>query len=146
MGIAEAVLKSRAGLDFSPAEVLRHGKLVKLLVGIDGFSSAEHSAMERRLNQLGFPAEITKEILHFDISTITLEKTLEGIERGGSQAKALLYAAVAIGSADGYSDKERAVVAKAAQQLAIDAKIVTSIERLVEFERAADNLRLAILT
>ena len=102
--------------------------------------------MEQRMRQLGFPEEYAKEIMAFDISSTTLEKALEGIERGGSQAKALLYAAIAIGSADGYSDKERTVVAKAAQQLAIDAKIVTSIERLVELERAADNLRIAILT
>ena len=146
MSIAQAILKNRTGLDFTPAEVLRHGKLIKLLVGIDGFSSEEQKHMELRMGQLGFPEELTKEILAFDIGSTTLEKALEGIERGGSQAKALLYAAIAIGSVDGYSDKERTVVAKAAQQLAIDTKIVASIERLVELERAAENLRRAVLT
>ncbi len=57
----------------------------------------------------------------------------------------MLYQAIKMSRADGvYHEKEKAAVARAAEILGIERKVLASIESLVEIEESAARLRFAI--
>ncbi|RQH21089.1 hypothetical protein D5R40_31690, partial [Okeania hirsuta] len=57
----------------------------------------------------------------------------------------LLYQAIKMSRADGfYHEKEKAAVAKAAEILGVDSKVVVSLESIAEMEDTADRLRIAL--
>ncbi len=97
---------------------------------------------------LGTPSELIEEnVLNFDGKNADIEELLGGMHYDFSLnfRCCMLYQAIKMSRADGvYHEKEKAAVARAAQLLGIEQKVLVSIESLVEIEESAARLRFAI--
>ncbi|NET57956.1 MAG: hypothetical protein F6K47_17900 [Symploca sp. SIO2E6] len=97
---------------------------------------------------LGTPSDLIEEnVLNFDGKNADIEELLGGMHYDFSInfRCCMLYQAIKMSRADGvYHDKEKAAVARAAEILGIERKVLVSIESLVEIEESAARLRFAI--
>jgi hypothetical protein len=133
-----------------PEHLIQYGKAVMLVIGADGeISDAEMRAWMGIARASGVPDEIRDAWRHFDWRSARLEDFVPGIssdpENPGELTLAFLYDAIRVAWVDGYADKERAAVARAARTLGIAQSAVAAIERLVEHEASGRALRVALL-
>src|SRR5262249_12928535 len=115
---SQRLVKSRLGLDLTPEQVVQYARAAKLIASADGLSDRESSALVARMDALGAPDDVRKEIMDFDVTSATLQDVLKGFPV--KHAKALLYSAISVASVDGYTDAERTSVATAAEVLGVD--------------------------
>jgi tellurite resistance protein len=130
--------------------LLQYGRAVMIVVGADGEVSDVEMAMFMGIAKAsGIPDDVRAAWREFDWRSARLEDCITGIstdpENPGEISLAFLYDAIRISRADGYDQKERAAVARAARTLGISSSAVASIEHLVETEEALRTLRITLL-
>lgn len=144
---ANAVRTRYGRLPKSDAEVLAYAKAVKIIIGADGeIAPEEKKAFDKGLARLGASRSVIDELKSFDHAKAKLDDVVGGLRKGGVRARALLRDAIEIASADGvYAKEEREMAHRAATLLGVDHPTLHAIEALVAVERAAAQLRNAVL-
>jgi hypothetical protein len=130
--------------------MLDYGKAVLLVVGADGaVTDGEMRMLQGILAAMGAPSDVRQILRTWDWKSGRLEDLVPALsadpENPGEIVAAFLYDAIRVSRADGYSEKERAAVARAARTLGIGPTTVIAVEQLVEAEAALRKLRLALL-
>lgn len=143
----EWFIRSHYGIDFnSPAEEMkRYGIALMAIVAADGVSERERWAATELAQHMGAPTDMISSIMGMDPSRIDLAEVLCGF-KDGTPARAMLYDAITIASADGFSEKERAFTEGVAKRLGIDDNIYNAIVSLVEAEAALNRLKGSLLS
>lgn len=130
-----------------PAELAHlHGTAVLLVAASDGkLSVAELDYWIAYTIGLGTPPEVAEQWRSFNPSERDLTDVFREL-RAYRDAAMVLYDAIKVASVDGYHDKERTAVRKAAAQLRIDGDTVQALEGLVQAEIGLRLARVALLT
>jgi tellurite resistance protein len=117
-----------------------YAKAIKIIASADGeFSAAEWDGLESLGRQLGATDSILDEISAYEADQGALEGLLAVYDP--IAARAVLYDAIRIASADGYNARERAAVHRAARVLRVDETVVATIESIVELETAISRMK-----
>lgn len=128
----------------TPDDMRRFALALLKIVGADGLSEKEQWAYAEIGRHVGAPEALIQQLLATDPSKLDLAELLAGFT-DGVNARAMLFDAITVASADGYSDEERKVAAEAAKTLGIDEPTLRAIEALVETEAAFRRTKGAIL-
>lgn len=130
--------------DVSPQDFERWGTAVTMIVAADGFSEQEQAVWSELGKGFGAPPEMITAMSSMDVSKLHLADVLSGF-KDGTPARALLYSAIVIASADGFSDAERKFAEKTADVLGVDRHVLDSIISLYEAEVALNNVKGSLL-
>ncbi len=143
----EWFIKSHYGIDFnSPVEEMkRYGIALMAIVAADGASERERWVATELAQHMGAPTDMISSILAMDPSQINLAEVLRGF-KDGTPARAMLYDAITIASADGFSEKERAFAERVATCLGVDKEVYNAILSLFEAETALNKLKGSLMS
>lgn len=133
--------EERAG---SADDVLRYLKCLKIVAASDGFSEAERRALAGEMRKMGLPKELFTTIDAFDAKDAKIEDFLPPATADHNQRAMLIYDALKLAHADGYSDTERKVLEAAAKKLAVPVATLRALEHVVRTERELRALRHAL--
>lgn len=124
-----------------------YGKAVLTIAAADGLSSSERDYFVNLARGMGMPDEFAEHYANYDTKSATLEDLLAPLRgRLTHPVPYLLYDAIKISSVDGYSDKERAKVERAAQILGVSLEHVRALEGLVAAENSVRDARLGVFS
>ena len=118
--------------------------LFKIAAADGELSDAERQQFIEFAASAGAPAEHLEAFRQFDPDTVDMDTLLQSI-KAIRPARALLYDAIKVSSADGYADKERAAIETAAQVLGVGLDVVRALEGVVAAEAAVRQTRVALL-
>ncbi len=143
----EWFIRSHYGIDFnSPVEEMkRYGTALMAIVAANGLSERERWVATELTQHMGVPAEMIRSIMGMDPSRIDLGEVLRGF-KDGTPARAMLYDAITIASADGFSEKERAFAERVAKLLGVDRNVYNAVLSLFEAETALNSLKASLLS
>ncbi len=143
----EWFIRNHYGVDFnSPVdEMQRYGTAMMAIVAADGLSEKERWVAAELARHMGAPADMIAGIMGMDLSKINLAEVLRGF-KDGTPARAMLYDAIMIASADGFSEEERKLAERIAKLLGIDTNVYHAILSLVEAETALNNMKGSLLS
>lgn len=143
----EWFIRNHYGIDFnSPVdEMKRYGMAMMAIVAADGLSERERWVSTELGRHMGAPADMISNVLGADASKIDLAEVLRGF-KDGTPARAMLYDAITIASADGFSDEERKFGKRVAKLLGIEDNVYDAILSLVEAEMALNRLKGSLLS
>lgn len=125
-------------------EQQKWGLAVLKIVSADGFSEAEKDCLAELGRHFGAPEEMIQAALKVDVSKLDLAEILRGF-KDGAPARAMLWDAMLVASADGFSESERAFAARAAKLLGIEPSVYHSILAMFEADMALRRARAALL-
>lgn len=135
------------GVDFNtPVEEMeRYGIAMMAIVAADGLSERERWVATELYRHMGAPADMLSRIMGMDTSTVDLAELLRGF-KDGTPARAMLYDAITIASADGFTEEERTLVERVAKLLGVDENVYNAVLSLVEAETALNRLKGSLLS
>jgi uncharacterized tellurite resistance protein B-like protein len=149
---ANYYLEQMYGLDRLPPResLVQYGKAILIIVGADGtITEREQKRWNAIAASMGVPDDVSAEWRKFDWRGGRLEDCVAGIsadpENPGEIVLAFLYDAIRVAHADGYDEKEKAAVGRAARTLGISPSAVASLEHLVGMEERLQELRVSLL-
>jgi hypothetical protein len=128
-----------------PENMKKWGIAVRKIVSADGFSDKEKQFWKGIGEHIGSNEEMIKAVWAADIDNIKMAELLKGFSDTAAR-RAMLYDAICIASVDGYSEKERALAAQAAEILGVDKGTLHSIEAMVEADNALRRARGALIS
>jgi uncharacterized membrane protein YebE (DUF533 family) len=121
------------------------GVAILAVAGADGqVSDTELTFLLGRAKQFGVSDEGLRQIASFDYRSVDLASVVAQVPP--SVRKLLLYDAILVARADGFSEPERAAARRWAQALGLDEAIVGRIEAHLEREDELRRQRIALLT
>jgi hypothetical protein len=122
-----------------------YGRAVLTIAAADGLSPSEREYFVNLARGMDMPDDFAEKYADYDTSAATLEDLLSPL-RGKltHPVPYLLYDAIKVSSVDGYSDKERTKVAKAAEILGVSTEHVRALEGLVAAENSVREARLGL--
>ncbi len=135
------------GIDFNTPveEMKRYGIAMMAIVAADGSSERERWVATELYQHMGAPTDMITSTMGMDLSKINLAEVLRGF-KDGTPARAMLYDAITIASADGFSEEERKLAERVAKLLGIDENVYHAIQSLVEAETALNRMKGALLS
>jgi tellurite resistance protein len=135
------------GVDFdTPVEEMEtYGIAMMAIVAADGLSERERWVATELYRHMGAPAEMLSSIMGMDTSTVDLPELLCRF-KDGTPARAMLYDAITIASADGFTDEERRLLERVARLLSVDESVYNAVLSLVEAETALNRLKGSLLS
>lgn len=132
------------GEEGSIEDLTMFGKALLAIVGADGLSDAEWQTYLELGRHLGAPPHMEEMMRSLDVKSLDLEETLRGVRDSGL-ARVMLFDAIIVAHADGYTDAEQAAARRAAKLLGIDDTTFMIIENLVVADFALRRARAGIL-
>jgi hypothetical protein len=122
-----------------------YGKAILTIAAADGLSQTEREYFVNLARGMDMPDDFAEHYANYDTKSATLEDLL-GPLRGKHTHPVpyLLYDAIKVSSVDGYSEKERAKVERAAQILGVSTEHVRALEGLVAAENSVRDARLGL--
>jgi tellurite resistance protein len=127
---------------------LRLAKAIMIVASADGeLSPAEWAAFVGGLRAAQMPEAMLEELARFDGRSAKLEDYLTGdYKHLVAPARLMLYTAIWVSRADGhYAPEERAMAARAAKIMGIDADLLAALESHAEIEAATAAARAALI-
>jgi uncharacterized tellurite resistance protein B-like protein len=120
--------------------------IMKVAAGDGVFSELERQAFVALFMSAYTPEEYLAEYLQIDGSTVDLDTEVSTL-KGNTQIalRHIIFATVAISSADGFHDAERQLVDEAAVALGVDAEVVDEIVAGTLQENAGRQRRLKVI-
>jgi hypothetical protein len=136
-----------AVFQFPPEIVDVYSRIVLTIVAADGIISPEEwRYVNAYARAMGVPAEISSRWPKTDFSKTNLDEDVRSFWRLiGTPNYAFIYDAIKIASADGFAPEERAAVMRAVKAVGIPTHLVNQVEKLLELERTARAMRVALL-
>lgn len=133
----------------SPLAMVNYGKVLLVIAGADGdVSQAKFDWLVRHQRKFGASDEVIAQYRDFDFRNADLAALLGDISVDvptWSAPPHLIYHAVHMCHADGgFTERERAKVDSAAEQMGIPRDIVRTIYALVDLERSVVDMRKAL--
>jgi len=129
--------------ELTPEDAERYGRALLTIAAADGLSPGERDYFVNLARGMDLPDEVAAAYERYDTNSATLEQLLAPL-KGKHPAPYLIYDAIKVSSVDGYTDKERAKVARAAELLGVRTESVRALEGLVAAENAIRDARLAV--
>jgi hypothetical protein len=122
-----------------------YGKAILTIAAADGLSQAEREYFVNLARGMDMPDDFAEQYANYDTKSATLEDLL-GPLRGKltHPVPYLLYDAIKVSSVDGYSEKERSKVERAAEILGVSIEHVRALEGLVAAENSVRDARLGL--
>jgi hypothetical protein len=118
----------------NPEHFVRFAKAIKTVASADGkLSQNEWDELVSLGRDLGATEDVIAEVDAYDAKESGLAALFEGVYDPHA-TRALLYDAIRVASVDGYHEKEKACVARAAKILKVDDSTLATIEGIVELE------------
>ncbi|MCC6271280.1 MAG: hypothetical protein IT190_08380 [Microbacteriaceae bacterium] len=144
----ESAAKERYGESSagSPEEILRYLKSLKIIAAADGFSEEERASLQREIRRMSLPPDLFRAVDDFDARSAKLEDYLLPDTAQYSRRAMLLYDAIKLSHADGYSAAEQQATAHAAKLLGLSVSTLRSLEHLVRLEHEVRDLRHALMS
>jgi len=122
-----------------------YGRAILTIAAADGLSQSEREYFVNLARGMGMPDEFAEKYANYDTKSATLEDLLAPLRgRLTHPVPFLLYDAIKVSSVDGYSEKERAKVERAAEILGVSIEHVRALEGLVAAESAVRDARLGV--
>jgi tellurite resistance protein len=139
------VTRGRFGVALTRAETLAQLKSLRVILAADGESPEEREAWFKFLRADGVPEEILAEAAAWDAEKADPTEVLSQIEKGSRAARQILWGSIALASADGYSEVERAMARKVAAMIGVSAEALDVLEAIVELDWKVSKLKHARL-
>jgi tellurite resistance protein len=128
----------------SPENLLSIAKAVMILASADGeFSTAESEYFFAMMAGFGLPEGALALLREFDPTGEDATEFLRPEYR--SMARHFIYDAIKVCRVDGYHERERAAILRAAASLGVGEPTVVAIEGLIEVESSLRTARLSLL-
>jgi hypothetical protein len=121
----------------------RYAKAILAIAAADGLSEKEREYFANLSHAMDMPEEMINHYLSADPKAESLSDLLAPL-RGRNPVPYLLYDAIKVASVDGYAEKERLQVNRAAELLGVNKEHLTALEGLVSAENAVRTARLAV--
>ncbi|HTQ41142.1 MAG TPA: hypothetical protein VMI75_00200 [Polyangiaceae bacterium] len=130
----------------SPEAMKAWGLAVRKIVSADGMSEKEKERWVGIGRLMGATDEDVAYVMGADLEKVDLPALLKNFGNNKAAMRGMLYDAIVISSADGYSEKERALAAKTAALLGVETSVLHTLESLVEAEHALRRARGALIS
>lgn len=116
-----------SGLQLTLEQELNLAKAIKLIASADGFSKPERGALQFLMIMSGIPNQVQRDVLDFDLQSVTLDHVSALFTHGGRMAAYVLSGATTVAAVDGLSVLEREQSRQLGEQLGLPKPLVLAL-------------------